>query len=425
MNEPTFSRDRKVHLLSICLWASSWLVACGPGSSSGSGTGGGGPGTGATGAAGTTGNAGSTGAAGTVGAAGSTGAAGAIGTAGTTGAAGAAGGRGGATGGGSGATGGATAGSGVAGSTGGQAGRGGTGASAGRGGAGGSTGLAGSSGASGSVGTGGSGAPGSCPANGWKPGDQTLMLTFGGLARKYDVHIPASYTGATPVPLVMTIHGAHNTTAMVRSWSKMNTVSDQNGFIVVYPQGVDCWNSGFTIGGCAAAPDDVGFLKAVVADVETNACIDPKRVYATGISNGSMMSQYLGCQASDVFAAVGGVSGGAQCRTTPRAVSLFYVHGTADMTIPYSTAQPDVNGWVMRNGCNTTPMETYNMGSTKCVTYGGCQQGAEVVFCTVTGMGHCWPEDSNCGPGGGPTYGVTDFKASPMMWEFFQRHPKP
>ena len=54
---------------------------------------------------------------------------------------------------------------------------------------------------------------------------------------------------------------------MVRTWSKMNKVSDQNGFIVVYPQGVDCWNSGFTIGGCAAAPDDVGFLEAAVADV--------------------------------------------------------------------------------------------------------------------------------------------------------------
>ena len=60
------------------------------------------------------------------------------------------------------------------------------------------------------------------------------------------------------------------------------------------------------------------------------------------------------------------------------------------------------------------------MGSTRCVTYQGCHEGVEVEFCTVTGMGHCWPEDSNCGPGGGPTYGVTDFKASPMMWEFFR-----
>ncbi len=406
MNGPTFPRDRQVCLLAICVWASSsWLAACGPDSSGGSGTGDDGAGT-----------------------AGATGAAGATGNAGTTGAAGATGGRGGATGrGGSGATGGAggaTAGSGVGGSTSGQAGRG-TGASAGIGGAGGSSGLAGSSGASGSVGTGGGGAPRSCPTGGWKPGDQKLALTFGGLDRSYEIHIPASYTGTASVPLVMTIHGAHNTPAMVRSWSKMNAVSDQNGFIVVYPAGVDCWNSGFTISGCAAAPDDVGFLKAVVADVASHACIDPKRVYATGISNGSMMSQHLGCQASDVFAAVGGVSGGASCRSTPRAVSLFYVHGTEDKTIGYSSAQPNVNGWVTRNGCSTAAMETYNMGSTTCVTYGGCREGAEVVFCTVTGMGHCWPEDSNCGPGGGPAYGVMDFKASPMMWEFFQRHPMP
>ena len=297
--------------------------------------------------------------------------------------------------------------------------------SAGSGGVGGSGGLAGSSGASGSVGTGGSGAPGSCPANGWKPGDQQkLMLAFGGLNRTYDIHIPASYTGTTPVPLVMTIHGAHNTTTMVRSWSKMNTVSDQNGFIVVYPQGVDCWNAGFTIGGCAAAPDDVGFLKAVVADVESHACIDPKRVYATGISNGSMMSQYLDAR-HPTFSRRWAVSPVERNADDPAPGPALYVQGTQDMTISYSSAQPDVDGWVMRDGCSTTPMETYNMGSTRCATYGGCREGAEVVFCTVTGMGHCWPEDSNCGPGGGPTYGVTDFKASPMMWEFFQRHPLP
>ena len=89
----------------------------------------------------------------------------------------------------------------------------------------------------------------------------------------------------------------------------------------------------------AQAPDGVGFLKAVVADVSSHACIDPKRVYATGISNGSMMSQYLACQASDVFAAVGGVSGGASCRTVPRPVPLFYVHGTEDKTIGLSANQ--------------------------------------------------------------------------------------
>jgi len=245
------------------------------------------------------------------------------------------------------------------------------------------------------------------------------------VARAYETHVPPGYTGSTPVPLMLVIHGAHNTPSMARNWSKMDAVADANGFIIAYPAGLDCWNTGGILPGCTAADDDLGFIKAVVSDVESHACIDPKRVYATGISNGSMMAQYMGCQAADIFAAVGGVAGGAGRCSPSRPISVFYVHGTEDKTVGYSSAQPNVTGWANRDGCSTTPVETYNQGSTKCVTYQGCSQGAEVAFCTVTGMGHCWPEDSNCGPGGGAQFGVTDFKASPMMWEFFQRHPLP
>jgi polyhydroxybutyrate depolymerase len=239
------------------------------------------------------------------------------------------------------------------------------------------------------------------------------------------VHVPRGYTGTTPVALVLVIHGAHNTPAMARSWSQMNPVADQNGFVVAYPAGLDCWNTGGVLPGCGAADDDVGFLRAVVSDVETNACIDVKRVYATGISNGSMMAQYMGCQAADVFAAVGGVAGGVGRCSPSRPISVFYVHGTEDRTVSYSSAQPSVTAWASRDGCSGTPVETYAQGSTRCVTHQGCKDGVEVEFCTVTGMGHCWPEDTGCGPGGGSQYGVADFKASPMMWEFFDRHRAP
>jgi polyhydroxybutyrate depolymerase len=250
-------------------------------------------------------------------------------------------------------------------------------------------------------------------------------LQWGGVARQYVVHVPAGITGTTRVPLMLVIHGAHNTPALVRGWSQMDPVANQNGFIVAYPAGLDCWNAGGILPGCTAADDDVGFLKAVVGDVESHACIDQKRVYITGISNGSIMAQYMGCQAADIFAAVGGVAGGVGRCSPSRSISVFYVHGTADQTVSYSSAQPNVTGWATRDGCNATPVETYNQGSTRCVTYQGCRDGVEVEFCTVTGMGHCWPEDTRCGPGGGPQFGVTDFKASPMMWEFFSRHPLP
>jgi polyhydroxybutyrate depolymerase len=266
----------------------------------------------------------------------------------------------------------------------------------------------------------------SCGAGGWTPGDQTIKIQWGGVERTYVVHIPPGYTGTTAVPLMMVIHGAHNTPALARSWSQMDPVSNQNGFIVMYPAGLDCWNAGGILTGCTAADDDLGFLKAAVNDVKSHACIDPKRVSVTGISNGSMMAQYMACQAADIFSAVGGVAGpGGSCKPS-RPISVFYVHGTADTTVNYSSAQPTVDRWAKNNGCTGTPVETYNnMGSTKCVTHQTCTAGTEVTFCTVTGMGHCWPEDTKCGPGGGSMYGVTDFKASPMMYEFFQKHPMP
>jgi polyhydroxybutyrate depolymerase len=294
----------------------------------------------------------------------------------------------------------------------------------------GGAGVGGQAGAAGTAGGAGasSGAGGQtsmpCASGGWTPGDHRITLTHDGIEREYEAHVPPGYTGAARVPLVMTIHGAHNTIAMVKGWSQMNPVADANGFVVVYPQAVDCWNAGSML--CDAADDDVGFLTTVVADVQSHACIDPKQVYATGISNGAMMAQYLGCQKADIFAAVGGIAGpnGGGCNPS-RPLSVVYMHGTEDTTVGYSGARSTVTGWATRNGCSTTPTETYNMGSTRCETYAGCEENGEVVFCTHTGMGHCWPEDSRCGPGGGPEFAITDFKASPFMWEFFKRHPLP
>jgi len=264
-----------------------------------------------------------------------------------------------------------------------------------------------------------------CSSGGWTTGDQRITLTHDGLDRVYEVHVPPGYTGTAPVPLMLVIHGAHNTPRMARSWSQMDPVADENGFIIAYPAGIDCWNAGFTLPGFTAADDDVGFLMSVVADVSGHACIDPKRVYATGISNGSMMAQTLGCEKADVFAAVGGVAGpvGVSPCNPSRPITVTYFHGTDDQTVPFSSAEPTVNGWVQRNGCTGSPIETYNQGSTVCKTYQNCHDGVEVLFCVITGMGHCWPEDTTCIPQMGA--GVDDFKASPMMWEFFERHPLP
>ncbi len=206
---------------------------------------------------------------------------------------------------------------------------------------------------------------------------------------------------------------------MARSWSQMDAVADQNGFIVAYPAGLDCWNTGMILPGCTAADDDLGFILAVVDEIENHTCIDEKRVYATGISNGSMMAQYLGCEAAERFAAVGGVAAGMFGRCAPsRPISVFYVHGTADTTVGYSPGAVDT--WIELNECDSSPIDAYSVGPTTCLLSQGCRDGVEVEFCTVEGMEHCWPD--NCYQG---SYGPDVFEASPMMWEFFSRHPLP
>jgi polyhydroxybutyrate depolymerase len=245
----------------------------------------------------------------------------------------------------------------------------------------------------------------------------------GGLSRQYMVYIPPTYDGSSRWPLIFVIHGAMNTIALVRGWAKMEPQADAEKFIIVYPQGdMNCWNAGGCC--CGATADDVGFIRTVLSDVSSHACIDSKRVFAAGISNGAMFAHRLGCEAADVFAAVAGVAGPVSVSCSPsRPITVVYFHGTADTTVGFSGAEGTFTGWGKRDGCTGTPVETYNQGSTICRTYQTCNAGVEVAFCAITGMGHCWPEDTACGPQQGA--GVTDFKMNPMMWSYFNRHPLP
>jgi polyhydroxybutyrate depolymerase len=367
MNHFSIARSVCRRIQGLCA-LSVMLVGCGSGSSVVTGSGGNTAGTG--GMAGTTGTAGATGAAGKTGTAGTTGAAGMTGTGG-----------------------------------------------AGSGGAAGATATGGTSGTGGSTGGGGA-----CPSNGWAPGKQTINTQWGGVARQYVVYIPKSYRGTASVPLMMVIHGAHNTPGLAESWSQMDAVSEQNGFIIVYPAALDCWKVGTTVlPGCTTADDDVGFLNNVVTEVESHACIDPKRVYVTGISNGSLMSQYMGCHFANVFAAVGGVAGGGGCPAPARPLPIFYVLGTADMTVGWDNGA-NALAWAKRDNCNTTPVTVYDQGSTLCTVYQGCGQGVQVEFCAVTGMPHCWPDNCYLDP---KNTMFQAFKASPPMWQFFSQYSLP
>jgi polyhydroxybutyrate depolymerase len=261
-------------------------------------------------------------------------------------------------------------------------------------------------------------------------GDQTISLTVDGGSRDYILHVPAGYSGASAVPLVVNFHGYLNDASDEITFTGMNTKADSAGFIVAYPDGIDeSWNAGVCCGEAESENiDDVAFARAVVADIETRVCVDPKRVYATGMSNGGFLSHRLGCEAADLFAAIAPVAGvlgipPASCNPS-RPMPIIEFHGTADVVVPYDGSSifdyPSVpstfQGWATRDGCtDASPTQTFQNGGATCQTYEACSAGAKVTLCTVTGEGHCWPGQSVC------PYGAssTDISANDAMWTFF------
>ncbi|RMH39982.1 MAG: hypothetical protein D6689_15130 [Deltaproteobacteria bacterium] len=266
-----------------------------------------------------------------------------------------------------------------------------------------------------------------CDAPRGEPGDDVWTIDTADGPRTARVHVPPGYDPRARTPVVLNFHG-YTSTAQQQEWfSGLPAKADAAGFIAVHPQGVgNSWNGGVGCCGDALAMDidDVGFVRALIDELEARLCVDPHRIYATGMSNGGYLSHRLGCDLSDRIAAIAPVAG---LQTSPgcapsRPVSVIHFHGTADTLVPYDQVAATIAGWVDRNGCAGTSTVTYANGDSTCETWSGCDQGVEVVLCTVDGGGHTWPGGAQV-PGLGKT--TTDLNANDAMWALFERHALP
>jgi polyhydroxybutyrate depolymerase len=213
----------------------------------------------------------------------------------------------------------------------------------------------------------------------------------------------------------------------------MGEKSDAAGFIAVHPLGTGSsksWNGGACCGEAASKPvDDVQFVRDLLDEVATRICVDDKRVFATGMSNGGFLSHRLACELSDRIAAIAPVAGvlGVKTCSPKRAVPVMHFHGTADSLVPYAgnadfpSVEEMMAAWAARDGCASTPATSFEKGDTKCRTWSGCATGSLVTLCTVDGGGHTWPGGLPI-PTGKTT---TAISATDAMWTFFVDHPMP
>lgn len=259
------------------------------------------------------------------------------------------------------------------------------------------------------------------------PVDEIRTLTFQNEERSFLVHVPASYQNA-PTPIVFNFHGFTSSGASQAEDSKMIAKSDLEGFISVHPEGLgdpQRWNAGACCDTPGSPVDDVGFTSAMIDALSQDLCVDAKRVYAAGFSNGGFLANRLGCELSDRIAAIAPVSGvtGIDLCAPPRPVPVLHFHGTSDPVVPFNgniflgfiPVQQSVDEWATRSGCQGAPVQTFSNGNSTCQVSQSCQGGAEVGLCIVSGGGHDWPR-AEVG---------ADMEATDLMWDFFLAHPLP
>jgi polyhydroxybutyrate depolymerase len=268
-------------------------------------------------------------------------------------------------------------------------------------------------------------------------GSSEQTLTVGGIQRDYRIFVP------TPVPanspLVIMLHGGFGTAQQAEDSYGWDAEAASAHFVVAYPDGLHrAWNVG---GGCCGEPgtdnvDDVAFISAVVASIESRMSIDHARVFATGISNGGMMAYRLACDTS-IFAAIGPDSATllGDC-PNPHPVSVIHIHGLADQKVRFSGGAgdgyatidgPPVESVIARferaDGCASAAATTAGVVTTSIAS--GCADGRAVELITIAGAGHQWP-GSAASPlrekllGADPPSTALD--ATSTIWAFFAAH---
>ncbi len=281
-------------------------------------------------------------------------------------------------------------------------------------------------------------------------------LTSGGNEYRYLLYVPASAPSNTP--LVLNFHGLGGDGASQAAYTRYTDLAETEGFVTVHPSGllVETNEWGATrnwegIGEDNSGRDDVQFVSDLIDQVAAQGCIDPKRVYATGFSNGGYFSAQLVCRLADRIAAtfsVGGISRPDGCQPS-RPVAMGAIHGTADEVVPFDDSStsvllkgadidddkaqeldaffaeiiPDeVAEFAAGFNC-TTMAESMFDAVTTLTSYTDCDGDVALRFYAMEGAGHIWPGSHwDKGTGKYPAAEASGLDATADGWAFMSQY---
>ncbi|MDD9971589.1 MAG: hypothetical protein OXR73_35430 [Myxococcales bacterium] len=213
-----------------------------------------------------------------------------------------------------------------------------------------------------------------------------------GRRREYVLRVPDSYDGSEPFKVLIDFHGGtyNGPRWDSRASNQFPDMAETEHFIYIAPTGLNQWWT--TTEGADGA--DGQFMRSMIDRLKTTACVDTRRIYATGCSMGGDMSFYMACYHSDIIAAVYPMCGSAffdleqDCKPT-RPISMTFVIGSRDSLNCWDPPRTSVG-----NPCatevqsvfqrlNECPGEAMDTHGGLCETNTGCAEGTEVSVCMV------------------------------------------
>jgi polyhydroxybutyrate depolymerase len=270
-------------------------------------------------------------------------------------------------------------------------------------------------------------------------GRQSIVVD--GVERKYRTHLPAGYDGSLPTPLVLAFHMYGGNARMMEWLTHFNQVADENGFIVVYPEGYkNSWADGSELFPADLDYiDDVAFTLALIDELKGQYNLDETRIYATGFSNGGFFAQRLACEATEHLAAIATVGASLASNTlgacAPEgSIPVLMINGTDDPSVnwdgspEYAPVPLTAAFWAAFNSCDEQPNVAQLPDLTDDGThvrqelYSGCRDEVEVILDAIEGGGHAWPMGNQAVQLWGLFNGriSQQIDASRVIWDFFK-----
>ena len=290
-------------------------------------------------------------------------------------------------------------------------------------------------------------------------------------SRPYKLYVPRNYSGGTPTPLLVALHGCTQDPDNFAAGTHFNTLADDYNFLVLYPQQSNaanlnrCWNW-FIPANQERGSGEPAILAGMVDSIRSKYSVDPNRIYITGMSAGGAMAVIMGACYPDYFAAIGVHSGleyraafdlvSAQLAMTrggpdprgqgqlaylsagsaARVLPVVAFHGTADYTVSpvngdqviqqFIATDDYADDGIANNSVSAIPSSVQNGqvpgGYSYTISTYSYRDQALMQHYQINGMGHAWSGGSAPPPATFVDPRGPD--AAWLMWNFFAAHPK-